>query len=101
MRAAASLARNQQEPGRTALRRRLLRDQLAWQVIVEVVDEHHTYWLRSNLPREESSGFHRSPSSATRAGTFIIVKASIRMPCSISPHFIRIATVVSGPCRTE
>src|SRR5437667_11037390 len=101
MRAAASLARNQQEPGRTALRRRLLRDQLAWQVIVEVVDEHHTYWPRSNLPREESSGFQRSPSSATRAGTFIIVKSSIRTPRSSSRHVSGVDTVSSGRGRTE
>src|SRR5262245_31178949 len=51
---------------------------------------------RSNRPRFASSGFHRSPSFATRAGTFITVKFSTRIPRSTSFHVTGVDTVASG-----
>jgi len=54
-----------------------------------------------NRPRAASSGFQRSPSFATRAGTFLTVKSSMRMPRSTSFHVTGVETVASGQGRGE
>src|SRR5262245_9894655 len=61
----------------------------------------YTNALRSNRPRDESKGFQRSPTRATRAGTFRIVKSSRRIPRSTSFQVTGVDTVASGRGRTE
>ena len=61
----------------------------------------YTYCERLKRPRAASSGFHRSPIFATRAGTFLTVKSSMRTPCSISFQVTGVDTVASGRGRTE
>src|SRR5437899_309182 len=61
----------------------------------------YTYCDRLKRPRAASSGFQRSPSFLTRAGTFFTVKSAMRMPFSISIHVTGVETVASGRGRGE
>lgn len=61
----------------------------------------YTYLPRLKRPRGRSSGFQRSPSVATRAGTLRVVKSSMRMPRWTSCHVTGVDTVASGLGRTE
>src|SRR4030095_12196077 len=62
---------------------------------------NHTNFSKENRPRFFSKGAQRSPSLATRAGIFRIVKSSIRTPRSTSRHVTGVETVAFGLGRTE
>src|SRR5712691_3581110 len=47
------------------------------------------------------TGFHRSPTFATRARTLSIRKSSMRTPSSISSHVTGVDTPANGVGRTE
>ena len=96
----AGFAREVQQARARSFGRWFLRDQLGRQLEIEVGNVHR-YFPRSNRPRAESSGFHKSPRRATRFGTFFMVKSSIRTPRSISFQVTGVDTVASGRGRTE
>ena len=118
---ATARAVEMQQPRGRAVCRRLLRNELSGEIEVEVAYLHALGWgltpirgapaewgsdpiqnaPRSNRPRSTSSGFHRSPSFATRAGTFSTVKFSMRIPRSTSFHVTGVDTVASGRGRGE
>ncbi len=63
--------------------------------------ELHASAPRSKRPREARSGFQRSPSRASRARMFRMVKSAILNPRSTSAHVTGVDTVASSVGRSE